>query len=63
MRFRRLLRFKMTDNRFATVAGDVLEALLEEVDASNTQRCTLTAVKTFRDYLSVVLKTLYIDSA
>jgi len=44
----------MANNRFTTVAGDDLEALLERVDASNTKRCTatLTAVNTVREYLS-----------
>jgi len=34
----------MADNWFAIVAGDDLEALLEGFDASNTKRCTATAV-------------------
>jgi len=41
----------MADNRFAIVAGDDLEALLEGVVASNT-RCTATAVNIFLEYLS-----------
>jgi len=44
--------FKMADDRFAIVAGDDLEALLEGIDASNTKRCTATAVNTLREYLS-----------
>jgi len=42
----------MADNQFAIVTGDVVEALLEGVVASNTKRCTATAVNTFREYLS-----------
>jgi len=57
----------MVDNRFAIVAGDHLEALLEEVDASNTKRCTSTNVNHSGSICQpkhiVILKTFHVVSS
>jgi len=60
---KKLYLFRIADNRFEIVAGDDSGALLEWVDASSTKRCTATAVYTFREYLSAILKTLHVVSS
>lgn len=42
----------MATARFATVEGDDLNGILDNIDSANTKRTTMTSVKLFREYLS-----------
>ncbi|XP_033759203.1 uncharacterized protein LOC117341461 [Pecten maximus] len=42
----------MATARFASVDGDELKGIIDNIDSANTKRTTMTSVKLFREYLS-----------